>query len=121
LAKLGSLDELKKYAAARSVGRADKTVLAVGAATCGIAAGAKDTIKALEDAIKANGVSGAEVVETGCLGFCYAEPLVEVRAPGAVPVRYAGVDAALARRIIKEHIIGGAVVEGAILSKEVPR
>jgi len=119
--KLKSIEDLKAYAKTVSVERPGKTVLSVGTATCGIAAGGREAIDALNDAIKANHLKDIEVVETGCLGFCYAEPLVEVRAPGAASVYYAGVTEEIAKKIIEDHIVRGLIVEAALLSKEVPR
>lgn len=129
MSKLKSLEELKKIreqakgnTSLRTTGEnPDRTVLAVGMATCGIAAGARGVMSALLDEIEKNSVQNVSVIATGCLGYCYAEPMVEVREPGKEPLRYANVDDARAREIIRKHIINGELVDNAILGREVPR
>ncbi len=129
MSKIKSLDELRKIreraneaTSIRTTGEnPDRIVLAVGMATCGIAAGARDTMVALLDEISAKGLENVSVVATGCLGFCYAEPLVEVRMPGKEPIRYGNVDSALAKQIVDKHVMQGIFIEDSIISKEVPR
>ena len=86
----------------------------VGMGTCGIAAGARDTMKAFMDALESAGISDVAVTATGCAGFCEQEPLVEVETKGAPTVRYGHVDVEAARRIVAEHIVGGTPVEELI-------
>ncbi len=129
MSKVKSLEELKKIREQaknntnlRTTGEnPDRTVIAIGMATCGIAAGARKSMSALLDEIEKNAVQNVSVVATGCLGYCYAEPLVEIREPGKQPLRYANVDEARAREIIKKHIMNGELVDNAILGREVPR
>ena len=120
--KIKSWDELKKYRAdnvSRSGG--EHTVLAVGMATCGVAAGARDVAKTLEDEIARQGLENVSVMATGCYGFCYAEPMVEVRVPGKPAVRYGYVDAALARDIVHRHLARGEILTKYVLTQEVER
>ncbi len=127
MSKIKSLDELKKIREKandstnlRTTGEnPNRVVLAVGMATCGIAAGARPVMTALLDEINANNLGDVSVIATGCLGFCYAEPLVEVRIPGKEPVRYKNVDAALAKNIVDKHVLQGIVIEEHVLNKEV--
>ena len=127
MSKVKSLEELKKLreeaAAAtnlRTTGEnPDRTVLAVGMATCGIAAGARKTMTTLINEIAQRKLENISVIATGCLGFCYAEPLVEVRMPGRDPIRYQNVDEERAREIIDKHIVAGVLVDNAILGREV--
>ncbi len=129
MSKVKSLEELKKIREQaksntnlRTTGEnPDRTVIAIGMATCGIAAGARKSMSALLDEIEKNAVQNVSVVATGCLGYCYAEPLVEIREPGKQPLRYANVDEARAREIIQKHIMNGELVDNAILGREVPR
>ncbi|MDR3091407.1 MAG: (2Fe-2S) ferredoxin domain-containing protein [Clostridiales bacterium] len=129
MSKIKSLDELKKIREQSKGGtdirvtgeNPDRVVLAVGMATCGIAAGARVTMSTLLDEIDKAGLDNVSVVATGCLGFCYAEPLVEVRTPGREPIRYANVDAARAKEIIDKHVKQGILLDNAIIGKEVPR
>ncbi len=127
--KIKSLDELKKIrekAQAETQVRVtgenpNATVLAVGMATCGIASGARVTMQALLDEIEANSLKDVSVIATGCIGLCWAEPLVEVRQAGKEPIRYGHVDAARAKEIIESHVMRGELVNNAIITKEVPR
>lgn len=85
----------------------------VAMATCGIASGAKEVmeffIKDL-DARKINSV----VTQTGCMGYCYAEPTVEIKKPGVDPIVFGYVNTARAGEIIAKYIIGNELVEGII-------
>ena len=127
--KIKSLEELKKIREQaknntdlRTTGESpDRTVIAIGMATCGIAAGARKSMSAMLEEIDKHSIQNVSVVATGCLGYCYAEPLVEVREPGKEPIRYANVDEARAREIIHKHIMKGEYVDNAILGREVPR
>ena len=129
MGKLKSLEELRQIRNNAKAGtrlrvtgeKADRTILSVGMATCGIAAGARAVMNALADEISKQKLENISVVATGCLGFCYAEPLVVVEIPGKEPIRYANVDANLAGEIIRRHILRGELLEDAILGREVPR
>jgi NADP-reducing hydrogenase subunit HndB len=92
----------------------------VGMGSCGIAAGAKDSLDVFINALDVeNLVDTVMVRQTGCMGFCNAEPTVEVFVPGMPRVLYGKVDAAVARDIIKTHIKGREVVENHVLEKAV--
>ncbi len=86
------------------------TRVIVGTATCGVSAGARAVVDALEQEIAARGIEGAVVTETGCTGRCDLEPLVQVVRDGEPPVMYYHVDADKARRIIQQHIQNGEIV-----------
>ncbi len=127
--KIASLEELKKIREKSATGTQLRTtgedpntiVLAVGMATCGIAAGARETMQALLDEIAEQKVTNVSVVATGCVGLCYAEPLVEVREPGKDPLRYGKVDKERAKEIIDRHVLKGELLDNAIVGREVPR
>lgn len=82
----------------------------VGLATCGIAAGARPVLKELSNLAQGEGVSNVTVTQTGCIGLCQYEPIVEVFEPGKEKITYIKINPAKARRIFDEHIIGGKVV-----------
>lgn len=85
-----------------------KARVMVGAATCGRAAGALDVIDAFKAELKAQGLeSDVDVVETACIGLCYAEPLVEVRRAGEPSVLYSRVSPKDVGKLVKEHLIEG--------------
>lgn len=85
-----------------------KARVMVGAATCGRAAGALDVISAFKSELKAQGLeSDVDVVETACIGLCYAEPLVEVRRAGEPSVLYSRVSPKDVGKLVKEHLVEG--------------
>lgn len=89
----------------------DKPRILVGAATCGRAAGALDVMEEFKKELSAAGISDkVELVETGCLGLCYAEPLVEIRACGTPSVLYSNVSSKDVAKLVKEHVVGGNAV-----------
>ena len=116
--KITSAADLRALKAQTDAAAKPDAEILVGMATCGVAAGAKDVYNALKSELAARDIHNVKVTGTGCLGFCYAEPLVEVRKPGAPPVRYRNADAALAKEIIDSHIAGGKPVEKAVFKRE---
>ena len=88
----------------------DTTKIVVGMATCGIAAGARPVLKKLVDTVNERGLKNVVVEQTGCIGMCVYEPIVEVFAPGKDKVTYVLMDADKAVKVIDKHIIGGEVV-----------
>lgn len=120
-----SLDDLKalrdKYRESVMVrdtsGTEKKTRLAVGMATCGIASGSRETLTAIIDEISKQGIANATVVQSGCMGYCYAEPTVEVREPGREPVLYGNINAERGRELIRKHIKGGEVQKDWIIKR----
>ena len=89
----------------------------VGMGTCGIAAGAKDTFGALVDALAEKNLTNVLVRQTGCMGLCHSEPTVEVIVPGMPAVIYGNVDAATAREIVDQHIIGRQLLDSHICDR----
>ena len=90
----------------------------VGMGTCGIAAGAKQTLEAFITGLDENKLVDRVVVrQTGCMGMCHSEPTVEVISPGMPAVIYGNVDAAVVKEIIQKHIIGGELLGGRILNR----
>lgn len=85
----------------------------VGMATCGIASGAKDTMKYFIEELELQAVD-AVVTQTGCMGYCYAEPTVEVIVPGKEPVVFGNVNKNKAEEIIDTYIKKGKLVDGII-------
>ena len=84
----------------------------VGLATCGIAAGARPVYEALKAGVEREGLGGSvTVVQTGCVGVCQYEPVVEVYKAGEGRVTYVQMTAEKAEKVLKEHIKGGKVVE----------
>ncbi|MDY6892415.1 MAG: NADH-quinone oxidoreductase subunit NuoF [Chloroflexota bacterium] len=82
-----------------------KPVIMVGTATCGRAAGALDVLQAIKDELSGQ-QADAYVVEVGCMGHCYAEPLVIIAKPGQPPMSYGYVTPEIARRLVIDYVIG---------------
>ena len=87
------------------------TRIVVGMATCGIAAGARPVLNAFVDGVNKEGLASDVVVsQTGCIGICQYEPVVEVYKAGEEKVTYVKMTAEKAEKVLKEHIKGGKVV-----------
>ncbi len=82
----------------------DKPVVWIGVATCSIAAGALKVKDSFTEEIKNSGID-ALVLETGCMGHCYAEPQAIIAKPGHPPICYGKLDAELARRLVKDFLL----------------
>ena len=91
--------------------------IVVGMGTCGIAAGAKDTLNALVAAVAAQNLGHVFVSQTGCMGFCHAEPTVEVAVPGMPKVIYGCVKAEQAAQIVEQHVVGKRLLDSHILDR----
>jgi NADP-reducing hydrogenase subunit HndB len=109
---LAELTQLRDEALKKVDLRKDRkgTRIVVGMATCGIAAGARPILAALMDEVQKRGLKDVEITQTGCIGVCRLEPLVEVYKEGEDKVTYVELTEEKARRIIAEHIVNGSVV-----------
>lgn len=85
----------------------------VAMATCGIASGAKQVMEFFIDELDKRSIL-AVVTQTGCMGYCFAEPTVEITLPGQDPVVFGYVDMGKADEIIEKYIKQGELVEGII-------
>ena len=85
----------------------------VAMATCGIASGAKQVMDFLIEELEKRNIQ-AVVTQTGCMGYCYAEPTIEVTLPGQAPVVFGYVDTKKADEIIEKYIKNGELVDGII-------
>ena len=85
----------------------------VSMATCGIASGAKETMRYLIEELDHQGID-AIVTQTGCMGYCYAEPTIEIIMPGTAPVIYGFVNKVKASEIVEKHIKLNEMVDGII-------
>ena len=82
----------------------------VGMATCGIAAGARPVMLKFLEEIKEKDLQHVTVSQTGCIGMCRLEPMVDVILPGQEKVTYVKVKPDMVDRIVKEHLMGGTPV-----------
>jgi len=115
-----SLEDLRRLKAEALEKRKAKTTegsaqIVVGMGTCGIAAGARETMKAILDTIETENMSGIVVTQTGCIGLCEWEPIVQVVVHDQPKVTYGKVSAQRAEQIVKQHIAGGKVVSEFVI------
>ena len=88
----------------------EATRVVIGMATCGIAAGARPVMLAFMEEIKKRNLQHVTVSQTGCIGMCRLEPMVDVITPGKEKVTYVHVKPEMVPRIVAEHIVNGRPV-----------
>ena len=117
LAELAAIREKMKDKIVLREGSANIRIV-VGMATCGIAAGARPVLNAFVEGVDKEDLNSKVVVsQTGCIGICQYEPVVEVMEPGKEKVTYVKMTAEKAERVLKEHIKGGKIVEEYTITK----
>jgi len=122
MSKIKSLEELRKLREEvqtrmklreNSDKSEDLVRIKVAMATCGIASGARETMRVLIEQLDQQGVD-AVVTQTGCMGYCYAEPTVEVTLPGKEPIVFGEVKEERAREIIDKYVVNQELIDGII-------
>lgn len=118
---INSLDDLKRIREEALKKREMKSAagqkqVIVGMGTCGIAAGARDTMKSILEKIEHDGISGVSVTQTGCIGLCEMEPIVQVQIGDGEKITYGKVTPEIAARIIEDHVIKGNVLKESVIS-----
>jgi NADP-reducing hydrogenase subunit HndB len=115
---LKSTDDLIKFKQALlekpSAEETGQTIISIGMGTCGLAAGAGETYKALQKELQSRNVQ-ASLRSVGCIGMCVREPLVDIQLYGQPRVTYGNVRPAHVARIIEEHILNGKVVQELVI------
>lgn len=119
MTKLNSVSELKKirekieqkYIQDKSDER--MVLIKVGMSTCGIASGAREIMKTLQEECDFQAID-AQIKQTGCLGYCYAEPMIEVQLANNPPKVFGFVDKRKAKEIIERYVMKGESVDGEI-------
>ncbi len=114
---LRKLREEKKQEYSRRNSDQENSSIVIGMGTCGIAAGAKDTLNSFIESLNENGLSQVKVKQTGCMGSCNVEPTVEVIVKGMPTIVYGNVDADTAKKIVLKHIIGKELLDDHIQDK----
>lgn len=110
LAELQALrDKMKSSIGIRDDDQASIRVV-VGMATCGIAAGARPVLNAFVEEVAKRGLRDIMVTQTGCIGICQYEPVVEIVTPGQEKVTYVKMTAEKAVRVVNDHLVNGNVV-----------
>ena len=106
-------EALEKRKAQATTSRARVTV---GMGTCGIAAGARDTMKSILEFIEDEQASDIIVAQTGCIGLCEWEPIIEVEIGSEPKVRYGMVSADKVKEIMQEHVMGSKIIPEYMIS-----
>ena len=96
---------------------ASQTRVVVGMATCGIAAGARPVLLKLSEEVQKRQLKDVVVTQTGCIGLCQYEPIVEVFEPGKDKVTYIRMTPDKAEEVLERHLVGGHVVEEYTLNQ----
>ena len=106
--------KLKKDMSARNEDEQPKIIIGMG--TCGIAAGAREILKTVMEEINKRDLEVA-VTQTGCIGMCEKEPLIDVKLPGKERITYGNLDTDDVKQIIVEHVINGNIVEDLVIAR----
>ncbi len=88
----------------------DKIRVVVGMATCGIAAGARPVLNSFTEEIAKRNLDNVSVTQTGCIGICQYEPVVEIVTPDGTKTTYINMTAEKVAKIVSDHIVNGNVV-----------
>lgn len=110
--KIGDLEKIRDKARRTAILREGKAraKITVHMGTCGIAAGARDVLTALMKEIETRKIDDIMVTTSGCAGLCSREPMATVEMPGKAPVKYVDLTAEKIKKVLRDHVIGGAVV-----------
>ena len=111
LAELQALRDQMKAKVGIREDENDNIRVVVGMATCGIAAGARPVLAAFTEEVAKRNLQNITVAQTGCIGICQYEPVVEVFETGKEKVTYVRMTAEKAARVVEEHLKGGKPVE----------
>ena len=95
----------------------DGTKIIIGMGTCGIAAGAMEIMAAVLDELAVRKLKNVQVQQTGCIGMCEKEVLVDVVRPGEPRITYGNVKPVDVKRIIADHVINGRIIEDLVVGK----
>jgi NADP-reducing hydrogenase subunit HndB len=118
--EIKSLEELQQVREAMThavrARRQTSTVITVGMGTCGIAAGARETLQAIEEELAKRQID-AVVVTAGCIGVCVREPLVDIQQAGGSRIVYANVQPEMVPRLIEDHVLAGRPVKEWVVGR----
>jgi len=116
-----SLEDLRKIKAESQLQtkarKSNDSQIIIGMGTCGIAAGAREVMTAVLEELAKRNLNNVSVLQTGCIGMCQKEPLLDVVRPGEDRVTYGPVSPSDVPRIIAEHLVNGNIVEDLVVAK----
>jgi len=110
---LAELNAIREQAKAKMTVREDQsevTRVVVGMATCGIAAGARPVLNGFVQEVARRSLQNVTVSQTGCIGMCQYEPIVEIMEPGKEKVTYVKMSEDKVARVVSEHLVNGSPV-----------
>ncbi len=115
---LEELKELRKKAQKDLEARKteNKPKIIVGMGTCGIAAGARKILKVIMKEVNKRDLD-VTITQTGCIGMCEKEPLVDIKMPGKERITYGNLSPEDASKIVVEHVVNGNIVEDLVVAK----
>lgn len=116
-----SLEDLKnlreKLKADIKLRDGDGTKIIVGMGTCGIAAGAREVMAALMQEVDKRNLKDVLVQQTGCIGMCEKEVLVDIVRAGEPRITYGNVKPADVAKLVAEHVVNGRIVQELVVAK----
>ena len=115
LAELQAIRDKARGKVTLREGQDDAIRVLVGMATCGIAAGARPVLTTIVDEVAKRGLQNVMVTQTGCIGICQFEPVVEVVEPGKDKITYVKMTPEKAVRMVNDHLVNGNVVSEYII------
>ena len=110
LAELQAIRDRAKAQLNMRQDNSDAIRILVGMATCGIAAGARPVLNAFTEEIAKRGLTNVTVTQTGCIGICQFEPVVEIEVPGEDKVTYVKMTPEKVAKVVNDHIVNKNVV-----------
>lgn len=125
MSKIKSIEELmklkdeaeKNIKYRNAANKKEKIILKVAMGTCGISAGAKETFNKLIDVIDEKKLDNVVVIQTGCMGYCHAEPTVEVNEPNKEPILYGHIDESKVEELVEKHLIKKELLQDSIIGE----
>lgn len=117
LQELRAMREKSQKAMDRRVGGDRSIEIIVGMGTCGIAAGAKESLDAFVNELNSKDIRNVVIKQVGCMGFCHSEPTIEIHMDGMPDIIYGNVDAEVARTIVHSHILEKKLVDKHVFDK----
>ena len=119
--QIKNLEDLRKIKAeaqkATETRQQNDTQIIIGMGTCCIAAGAREVMKAVLDELAKRKINNVSVLQTGCIGMCQKEPLLDIVRPGEDRVTYGPVKPTDVPRIIADHLVNGIIVDDLVVAK----
>lgn len=117
LEELRKIRESKKEEVKKRETEGKEIEIIVGMGTCGIAAGAKESLDVFIEEVEKNKLGNVLIKQTGCMGFCNYEPTVEVKVPGMPDTIYNNVTADVAKKIVQNHLVKKQLVSEYVFDR----